>query len=384
MILGIDATNIRVGGGLTHLKEILTNANPNKYEFEKVVIWSSKSTLSQLPNLNWLIKVSHPYLNKSFLWSFFYQIAFLSKYAKKKFNCDVLFVPGGTFFGSFPNIISMSQNMLPFEKEESDRFPGWKTQLKFKILNFSQSKTFKKSKGIIFLTKYAQEYISKDINLRKNSKVIIPHGINLSFLNEPKKQKNINEYSFNNPFKLLYVSIVTVYKHQWNVIAAVSKIREEGFPVTLELVGASTPESLQKLRIAVGKDNYNCINYHGLIPYEKLDKIYKNADAFIFASSCENMPIILIEAMTAGLPIACSNYGPMPEVLGKSGFYFDPLKTEEIYSTIKKLLISKEERQQYASEAYNKSINYAWKECSDKTFEYLSLISKNCSNENKK
>lgn len=376
MILGIDATNIRAGGGLTHLKEILVNADPHQYNFEKVVIWSSNDTLNHLPNIDWLIKVSHPYLNKSFLWSFFYQIVFLSKFAKKKYNCDVLFVPGGTFLGSFRNFVSMSQNMLPFEKEERNRFPSWKTQLKFKILNYSQSTTFKKSKGIIFLTKYAQEYITNEINLKNNSKVIIAHGINLSFLKEPKKQQDIDNYNIENPFKLLYVSIVTVYKHQWNVAEAVIRLREEGYPITLELVGTNTKESLIKLQQVLGNDIHNCISYRGLIPYEKLDEIYKDADSFVFASSCENMPIILIEAMTAGLPIASSNYGPMPEVLGKSGFYFNPLKTEEIYLSIKKLLTSKKEREQYAWESYNKSINYTWKECSEKTFEYLSIIAK--------
>ena len=36
---------------------------------------------------------------------------------------------------------------------------------------------------------------------------------------------------------------------------------------------------------------------------------------FIFASTCENMPNILIEGMSSGLPILCSNYLPMPEFL---------------------------------------------------------------------
>ena len=384
MTLGIDATNIRAGGGLTHLKEILAHANPSIYDFTKVVIWSSNETLIHLPNLDWLDKVSHPYLNKSFLWSFFYQKFFLSKSAQQKYNCDVLFVPGGTFFGSFVNVVSMSQNMLPFEKEERNRFPSWKTQFKFKILKYSQSTTFKNSKGIIFLTNYAKEYITNQINLKNNSKVIIPHGINLSFLNEPKTQQDIADYTIDNPFKLLYVSIVTVYKHQWNVVAAVLKIREEGFPITLDLVGTHTEESLKKLKQVLSNDIYNCINCRGLIPYEKLDEIYKDADSFVFASSCENMPIILIEAMTAGLPIASSNYGPMTEVLGEAGFYFDPLKTEEIYLSIKEMLISKEKREKFSWESFNKSINYTWKECSDKTFEYLSLVAKKYSNENTK
>jgi len=195
-------------------------------------------------------------------------------------------------------------------------------------------------------------------------------------LNEPKVQKEISDFSVENPYKLLYVSIITVYKHQWNVAEAILRLRKEGYPITLELVGGYTLESLVRLQGIMKNDKESCIVYNGQIPYEDLEKIYKSADGFIFASSCENMPIILIEAMTSGLPIASSNMGPMPEVLGEAGFYFNPLKTDEIYLVIKKMIDSVELRVKKSLESYNKSINYTWKDCSEKTFEYLSKTAK--------
>ena len=41
MRLDIDASNIRAGGGVTHLVELLTSANPPAYGFEQVTIWKS-------------------------------------------------------------------------------------------------------------------------------------------------------------------------------------------------------------------------------------------------------------------------------------------------------------------------------------------------------
>lgn len=374
MILGIDATNIRGGGGLTHLTEILLNAEPTAHGFEKVIVWSNNDTLSKLPNLPWLVKKTHRWLNKSVFFSFLFQRQLLSKQAIKE-SCTILFVPGGTFLGNFKHILSMSQNMLPFEKEESARFTSFKTRLRFKILHYTQKKTFKKSDGIIFLTHYAKNYITKAIGLT-NDFTIIPHGIKLSFLNSPKIQKDISEYSFDNPFKLLYVSILNVYKHQWNVAEAVLKLRREGYPVHLDFVGGSHEESLQRLKNVLVKDKQNCLNYVGEMPYEELANVYKKADAFVFASSCENMPIILVEAMTSGLPISSSNMGPMPEVLEDAGFYFDPLKVDDIYNSIKYMLESEEQRRIKSEKSYQKSINYTWKDCSEKTFEYFSKIAK--------
>jgi glycosyltransferase involved in cell wall biosynthesis len=50
------------------------------------------------------------------------------------------------------------------------------------------------------------------------------------------------------------------------------------------------------------------------------------------------MPNILLEAMAAGLPIACSNRGPMPEVLGTAGLYFNPENPAEIACAIRTVI----------------------------------------------
>jgi glycosyltransferase involved in cell wall biosynthesis len=384
MILGIDATNIRTGGGLTHLKEVLSSATPSQYGFDKVVVWSSQATLDKLPNLDWLNKQSHPYLNKGFLASFFFQIVMLSKMAKQK-KCNLVFVPGGTFLGSFNPFVTMSQNMLPFEFKEASRFKSFSVKLHFLILFFLQSFTFKRANGIVFLTNYALNFISKKIKLNVKKNIIIPHGISKEFLNHPKNQIDIENYSKENPFKILYVSIVTAYKHQWNVAEAVLKLHQEGFPIQLSLIGPYTNESISKLSVFLQKkENVKVINYLGSIPHEELSNFYKEADAFVFASTCENMPIILIEAMTAGLPIACSEKQPMPEVLEDAGIYFDATNSESIYNGIKQLLLDSNQRQLIATKAFEKTKNYTWKNCSNNTFQYLQNIAIKCNHNVKK
>lgn len=372
MILGIEASNIQSGGGLTHLREILRNGDPLKYGFTKVVIWSKDQTLNLLEDKPWLEKRTRTMMNKSLFHSFFFQMFVLTGLARKE-KVDVLFVPGGTFLGSFSNIVSMSQNMLPFESEESQRFKSLTSRLRFSILRYTQSYTFKKSRGVIFLTDYARNYVENTIRL-SGVKKKISHGIGFRFVHAPKQQKAISEYSFEHPFKLLYVSIVTMYKHQWNVAEAVLRLREEGFAVQLDLVGAKVNEAYSKLESVLINDKHGVVNYRGLVPYDELDRVYKEADGFVFASSCENQPIILLEAMSAGLPIACSNKGPMPEVLKENGFYFNPLDVDSIYQTLKEFLINKDLRKKYAEQSYNTAIGYTWQNCSNNTFEFLAEI----------
>ena len=63
LLIGIDASNLRAGGGLTHIVELLSvNLSP---EFSNVryVVWSSRDTLSLIPNLPHITKISHTLLN---------------------------------------------------------------------------------------------------------------------------------------------------------------------------------------------------------------------------------------------------------------------------------------------------------------------------------
>ena len=42
MHLGIDATNIRQGGGVTHLVQLLTAASPQDQGISKITVWCGR------------------------------------------------------------------------------------------------------------------------------------------------------------------------------------------------------------------------------------------------------------------------------------------------------------------------------------------------------
>jgi len=371
MILGIDASNIRTGGGLTHLKSILQNIDEQNLKFNKVIVWSNKQTLNHLPEKSWLVKKTHAYLNKSNIWAFIFQFFILNTVAKNE-NCSIIFAPGSTFISNFKPFVTLSQNMLPFENKESMHY-GLLMRMRLKILFFTQTYTFKKSSGLIFLTNYAKNYISNKINLKNKNTINIAHGIHLNFKLNPRNQEPV--FSQNNPFKLLYVSYITVYKHQWHLAEAICQLNNEGYHINLTLIGPIL-DSYDKLKTVINNNaNANqCISYLGKVEHDNLAKNYHQADAFVFASSCENMPIILIEAMSAGLPIASSNLGPMPEVLEDAGLYFDPRNVSQIKEAILKLYNNALLREQLANKAYNKVKNYTWENCAENTFNFLYKI----------
>ena len=375
MILGFDASNICGGGGVTHLDELLRAAEPQEFGFDQVIVWGGESTLHVITDRPWLHKAHEPLLDRSLPIRLYWQCFMLDRLARSA-GCTVLFVPGGSYGGSFRPFVTMSQNMLPFELYEASRFGFSWPRLRYHLLYRSQSSTFLRAQGMIFLSNYARKVIKGALHGRVADEAVIPHGVDTRFLCQPRKQKDISDYSLQNPFRILYVSTVNLYKHQWNVAEAVSKLQRSGLPIEVNFVGPAYPRALRRLKAVMSNidSEGEYIHYTGSVPFDQLHSTYHQADAFVFASSCENLPNILLEAMAAGLPISCSNRGPMPEILGNAGVYFDPEKPNEIAGSLSELITDSDLRGKLAHSAYARAMNYSWSRCANETLGFLAQV----------
>jgi glycosyltransferase involved in cell wall biosynthesis len=373
--IGIDATNLRAGGGVTHLIELLRMADPEKQGFKQVVVWGGKGTLSSIEERPWLMKVNPFLSDKGLLRRTMWQVGRLSSLAREA-ECDVLFVPGGSFVGAFRPIVTMSQNLLPFEMPEMLRFRWSLLTLKLFTLRFTQGRSFRKSDGVIFLSEYARNAVIEVTGNLGGRSCTVAHGLNPRFIREPRKQKDISAYTYQRPLKVIYVSAIDHYKHQWHVVEAIALLREQGMPVVLELIGPARKSALKRLKAKIDSIEgcQNWVHYLGSVDFNDLHHHYENADVGVFASSCENMPNILIEMMASGLPIACSNRGPMPEVLGRSGLYFDPEEPGQIADALHMLIKSVSMRKELAEGSFASAQEYSWLRCANETFEFIDTI----------
>jgi len=376
MRLGIDASNIIGRGGLTHLMHMMRIADPDKHGFKSISIWSSAPTLSKIGDRSWLIKRTDAALEKALPFRVAWQRSQLHKQLASE-KCDVLFVPGGTCSSPFQPFITMCRNMIPFERHEMVRY-GYSWQfLRNWLLRWSMTRTFRRADGLIFLTDFARQRVMQTIGRVSGKATTIPHGLDESFFSAPRNQSAVSSYSEVRPFRILYVSLVDFYKHQWKVIEAITNLREQGYPVSLELVGPAYEPALARMQQAIRSAGRHAssISYPGPVAYKELPRHYQQSDLFVFASSCENLPNTLLEAMASGLPIACSNYGSMREVLGDAGLYFDPESAGEIKTAVKRFLDSPELRSRMAHQAYSRAHEFSWQNCADDTFTFLRSFS---------
>lgn len=373
----IDAINIREGGGLTYLINFLENINSNQSKNLKITVYINQSAALLIPKKKWLVIKTPRLFNLLLPIRFFYQQLFLFKKINKD-NYHLLFSPGGTipFFCKLPTV-SISQNLLPFEFKEARLFGNFnKMFFKMLLLRFIQSISFKKSSGVIFLSNYAMKIIKNSLHSNIVNKALIPHGVDSNFFHKPRPQKNIKEYGVKKPFKFIYTSTLMPYKHQVEVIKAIHNLRKKGYPINITLLGIPWRKYANKVfylaeKVDPKKDFIKFIDY---VPNKNLPQIYRKYDAAIFASSCENLPITLLENMASGLPIVSSKLGPMIEVLGKGGIYFDPYNVKSIENAIQKLILNSSNRFKLASLSYKMAKKYSWSKNSKNTLEFFKKI----------
>ena len=374
MIIGIPIFNL-AGGGMHHLLQILKSANPKKDGFSKIIIWGNSSSLDLIQNEDWIIKKKSLFLEYNILVKYLWQ-KFILKYECIKHDVKILFIPGQIYTGNFEPFVCISQNALPFEKSEYELYKYNLFYFKLLIIRNLQIKTFKNSKGIIFISNYGKKLVERFYNLKDKSHKIIPHGIDKRFYQEPKTQLKISKYSKGRELKIIYVSTIDYYKHQDKVVEVVATIINEGLHISLDLYGAYYKPAYLKLIKKLNKIEKNKlkISYLGEVKFTEMHKIYHSADLFLYASSCENLPLILLEAMASGLPILSSNSEPMFEVLGYSTPLFNPRDIFDMKQKLNLFLNDEILRRESVVKTHLLSKKYNWQVCSNETFAYLKLL----------
>ena len=141
------------------------------------------------------------------------------------------------------------------------------------MLRLIQKRTYRKADGLIFLSNYAKQTVEQITGTLKHTEVI-PHGLNKRFLKPYNyNTKSIEKCTTKEPFRILYVSIIDAYKHQWHVVKGISKIRQRtNWPLVLELVGPAYPPSMRRLKktIDLYDPDSEWVKYYGSVPYEQI------------------------------------------------------------------------------------------------------------------
>lgn len=333
------------GGGVTYIKNLLTYLSKINTDHQYLILTTLKGKevfYFQHPNFTFVsFKIPSKGSILRLLWEQFILPSFL-----KKEGVDVLFSPGNVcpLFSTIPNVV-MIQNLAPFNDiliAAERKFQKYRLKL-LKILTIA---SIKRAAKVIFISKKAILDM-KTLGLSLQHASLIYHGKNEDLfhinINEDKKLQTLNKYNLKK--FILYVSSIHRYKNFFELIKAFSlicnKIDNE---IKLALVGRCFDGGYydEMIRFIRKKGLAERILFLGEIPYDELPFLYASCMFFIYPSTCENCPNILIEAMACGAPILSSNREPMPEICADAAVYFDPTAPVEMADVLLKTIMDKD------------------------------------------
>jgi glycosyltransferase involved in cell wall biosynthesis len=370
----VEALSALQGGGQTYLLQLLQNI-PRDWagKFRIIVILPFKFA-DRFPSRSPIEILTPKFpahgLVQRVLW-YWIRLPLLLKEVK----ADVLFCPGATLATRRLHGVKCAvthQNMLPFDPAERKRYPFGYLRAKLWLLHFAQRASFRDADLVIFTSEYGRSIVDRCIPGRRGRAVLISHGLSDRFrLRAGSAPVEIRETEY-----VLYVSTLDFYKAQLEVVSSWAKLRQRRTThEKLILVGPQNPSYGKRVRdLVLSLDLQDEVLIIGNVAYEELPAYYQNAKVNLFASSCENCPNILLEAMGSGRPVLCSRYPPMPEFGGDASAYFDPYNSDHLAELLARFLDDETLRERMGAAALERSRRYQWCDSAHKTWSALAEL----------
>ncbi len=154
---------------------------------------------------------------------------------------------------------------------------------------------------------------------------IVPTGVNTNFFT-PAWNRPANPRP-----RVLFVGALRPFKQPQLLLDAASRSPGADFV----LVGDGL--MMDELKVRIEREQLRNVTLRGVLAAEQLKQQYQQADIFLFPSTWEGSPKVLLEAAACGLPvIARKNYQPETVIDGKSGYLVG--SDDELFVRLQELL----------------------------------------------
>jgi len=178
--------------------------------------------------------------------------------------------------------------------------------------------------------------IIKTYDMAKNHIPIIINGIDTSKYREVKKCPKNNQ-----SVRLIHIGRLNKQKNHALLIDSFKNVIDGGYDVKLIIVGDGElkEELIEKVNSLGISDKVTFLGIRSDIP-----ELLQASDFFVFSSNWEGLPLVVLEAMSAGLPIVSTKVGGIPEIVqdNVNGVLVEPGNQEMLVEAITKLLTDKQ------------------------------------------
>ena len=126
----------------------------------------------------------------------------------------------------------------------------------------------------------------------------------------------------NRPLRLIYLGVLIQAKGVYDLVESIARLAADGVEVQATLAGDREIEQVRQAARTRGVADR--VELPGWVGKEKKLELLRTADVLVLPSYKEGLPLCVLEAMAAGLPVVCSAVGGLPDLVidGSNGLLF--------------------------------------------------------------
>lgn len=232
---------------------------------------------------------------------------------------------------------------LPFIAYHTKRF-GYKTVLRNAI---------NKSEHILTPSMSTKKEIIDHYGASTGKITVTPEGVDKELIRNKASVVGRGNY-------FLYVGNVYPHKNAESLVDAFSRLYSEGSKMKLIFVGKED-YFYRRLKKYVTTQQVKNVEFAGFVTDSVLAKLYKNASALVAPSLMEGFGLTVLEAMSMGVPIVCSDIPAFTEACGTVPVYFNPLETQSITDALTRMTeMNLKEKKNRAKLGITQSRKFSW------------------------
>lgn len=186
--------------------------------------------------------------------------------------------------------------------------------------------------------------------INKENIIIIPNAVSSDFFSDRVYTPSTKK------LRLLYIGRLSLQKRVERLIELVSRI---SIPVHLSIVGDGP--SRYQLEELSKKITFNNVSFEGKKNDKEMQIYHRNNDLFLISSDKEGgTPLVVLEAMAAGLPVIGTNVSGIRELLQSVGILINEPYAENFVKEIEMLWRTPEKLILLSHQSIEKARQYSW------------------------
>ncbi|MEZ4114027.1 MAG: glycosyltransferase family 4 protein [Candidatus Paceibacterota bacterium] len=359
-------TKSEIGGAQSHILELLKEGS--RLGFEVSLISSPGGWLeNQCVDLNIKFIPNKFFKNSYNPLNLFKSISLVRKIFKKE-KPDIIHCHsgGGGFYGRLAAL------GLPVKKVFTVHGWSFRPGAPFfqRVVSFVAELLMKPlTDKVICVSNYDQNIGINSGVINKKSSIVIHNGVVV-----PEISENIDD-----KINIIFVGRLAPPKRQDIFLKTISLLSSDiKNKINVEILGDGLKrKDIENLCQNLGLQDLTSIES---IPTEFMGQKYFHADILVLISDYEAFPMVIIEAMSYGVPVVTSSVGGIPEVVDSSvGLLIKKNTPEDFANALESLVLNSEERKQKGINARERiQANFTLEKMLGETFAvYSELMSEN-------